>query len=147
MVDAILNDRKRDPALRRLPPGRVRRRRACSSACRSSSAVAGIEQIVEIELTADEQAAFDRSAAAVQELVDTMAACPRAADGPSITLSRAVRQRRRRHRPRARPRLGAEFLDRELVAQVAGAQRHPARPRRAGYDERLPGLWQRLAQP
>ncbi|MGI8533731.1 MAG: malate dehydrogenase [Candidatus Limnocylindrales bacterium] len=34
---------------------------------------AGITSIVEIELTTDEQAAFDRSAAAVRELVDTMA--------------------------------------------------------------------------
>jgi malate dehydrogenase len=33
----------------------------------------GIEQIVEIELSADEKAAFERSAAAVRDLVDTMA--------------------------------------------------------------------------
>lgn len=33
----------------------------------------GIEKIVEIELTADEQAAFGRSAAAVRDLVDTLA--------------------------------------------------------------------------
>jgi malate dehydrogenase len=33
----------------------------------------GIEQVVEIELTADERAAFDRSAGAVRELVDRMA--------------------------------------------------------------------------
>ena len=33
----------------------------------------GIDQIVEIELSADEKAAFERSAAAVRELVDTMA--------------------------------------------------------------------------
>src|SRR5262249_24734960 len=35
---------------------------------------AGIEQIIEIELSADEKVAFDRSAQAVQSLVDTMAA-------------------------------------------------------------------------
>lgn len=34
---------------------------------------AGIDEILTIELTADEQAAFDRSAASVRELVDTMA--------------------------------------------------------------------------
>jgi malate dehydrogenase len=33
----------------------------------------GVSEIVEIELTADEQAAFDKSAAAVRELVDAMA--------------------------------------------------------------------------
>jgi malate dehydrogenase len=33
---------------------------------------AGVEQIIEIELTPDEQAAFDKSAAAVQELVDKL---------------------------------------------------------------------------
>jgi malate/lactate dehydrogenase len=31
-----------------------------------------MERIFEIELTADERAAFERSAAAVQELVDTL---------------------------------------------------------------------------
>jgi malate/lactate dehydrogenase len=35
---------------------------------------AGIEQIVEIELTAQERTAFDHSVQAVQGLVDTMAA-------------------------------------------------------------------------
>jgi malate dehydrogenase len=33
---------------------------------------AGMERIFEIELTADERTAFERSAAAVQELVDTL---------------------------------------------------------------------------
>ena len=32
----------------------------------------GMERIVEINLTADEQAAFDKSAAAVRELVDKL---------------------------------------------------------------------------
>ena len=36
----------------------------------------GMERIVEIRLTADEQVAFDRSAAAVRDLVDRMAAAP-----------------------------------------------------------------------
>ena len=36
----------------------------------------GMEQIVEIELTADERAAFDRSAAAVRELVEKLATLP-----------------------------------------------------------------------
>ena len=36
----------------------------------------GMERIFEIELTAEERAAFDKSAAAVQELVDTLAALP-----------------------------------------------------------------------
>jgi malate dehydrogenase len=33
---------------------------------------AGVEQIIEITLTPDEQAAFDKSVAAVRELVDTL---------------------------------------------------------------------------
>ena len=47
---------------------------ACSSASRSSSAPAGMQRVFEITLTADEQAAFARSAAAVQELVDKLPA-------------------------------------------------------------------------
>ncbi len=59
-------------AVRRPPPGRVRRATVCSSASRSSSARTGLERIFEIELTADEQAAFQASASAVQELVDKL---------------------------------------------------------------------------
>jgi malate dehydrogenase len=33
---------------------------------------AGVEQVIEIKLTGEEQAAFDRSAAAVKELVDKL---------------------------------------------------------------------------
>jgi malate dehydrogenase len=33
----------------------------------------GVSDVVEIELSADEQSAFDKSAAAVRELVDAMA--------------------------------------------------------------------------
>lgn len=39
----------------------------------------GMERVFEIELTSDEQAAFDRSAAAVRELVDILHAAPGAA--------------------------------------------------------------------
>ncbi|MEA2622057.1 MAG: malate dehydrogenase [Chloroflexota bacterium] len=73
MVDAILNDRKRV-----LP---------CAAYLQGEYGVdrlfvgvpvklgrKGIEQIVEIELRPDEKQAFDASAAAVQALVDTMAA-------------------------------------------------------------------------
>ena len=41
-------------------------------------------------------------------------------------------------------RLGADYLDRELVAQVAARSGIPE-AEAAGYDERLPGLWRRLA--
>ncbi|HET7676562.1 MAG TPA: cytidylate kinase-like family protein [Candidatus Limnocylindrales bacterium] len=40
-------------------------------------------------------------------------------------------------------RLGAEYLDRELVALVAARLGIPE-AEAEGYDERLPGLWQRL---
>ena len=78
MVDSILNDRKQV-----LP---------CAAFLQGDYGVdglfvgvpvklgrRGIEEIVEIELTDDERTAFDRSAAAVRELVDTMA--QRAAQG------------------------------------------------------------------
>jgi hypothetical protein len=35
-----------------------------------------MERVFEIELSGDERAAFDKSAAAVQELVDTLAGLP-----------------------------------------------------------------------
>jgi cytidylate kinase len=41
-------------------------------------------------------------------------------------------------------RLQADYLDRELVARVAARSGVPEEEA-AGYDERLPGLWQRLA--
>lgn len=41
-------------------------------------------------------------------------------------------------------RLGAEYLDRELVARVA-ARSGILEAEAAGYDEQLPGPWQRLA--
>ena len=44
----------------------------CSWASRASWARAGLEQIIQITLTADEDAAFKKSAAAVKELVDVI---------------------------------------------------------------------------
>ncbi|MGZ6313323.1 MAG: cytidylate kinase-like family protein [Candidatus Limnocylindrales bacterium] len=41
-------------------------------------------------------------------------------------------------------RLGAEYLDREVVARVAARSGIPE-AEAEGYDERLPSLWQRLA--
>jgi CMP/dCMP kinase len=41
-------------------------------------------------------------------------------------------------------RLGVDYLDRELVARVAARSGIPEAAA-AGYDERLPSLWQRLA--
>jgi cytidylate kinase len=41
-------------------------------------------------------------------------------------------------------RFGASFVDRQLVAQVAARSGIPEEEA-AGYDERLPGLWQRIA--
>ncbi len=46
----------------------------CSSVCRPSSARSGREQVIEIELTADEYGALQRSAESVRELVTAMAA-------------------------------------------------------------------------
>lgn len=86
MVDAILRDRKRI-----LP---------CAAYLQGQYGVkglfvgvpvklgrAGIEQIVEIELTAEEKAAFDASAHSVQGLVDTMAAM--AATAAAVTPAKA----------------------------------------------------------
>ena len=72
MVDSILRDRKRVLPCADPPPRASTRRTASSSACRSCSGAAGMERIVEISLTADEQAAFDASAGAVRELVDKL---------------------------------------------------------------------------
>ena len=58
-----------DPALRRLSRRRIRDQGSCSSACRANSASKGIEQIIEIKLTPEEQAALQKSAGAVKELV------------------------------------------------------------------------------
>jgi malate dehydrogenase len=80
MVDAILNDRKRV-----LPSAALLRGEYGIKDLFVGVPVKlgrkGIEQIVEIELTDDERAAFNASAAAVQGLVDTMAAQQKAAGG------------------------------------------------------------------
>ena len=72
MVESILLDRKRVLPVRRAAPGRVRTSTGCSSACPVVLGAAGLERIFEIELTADEQAAFEASASAVRELVDKL---------------------------------------------------------------------------
>ena len=72
MVEAILLDRKRVLPCAVLLQGEFDTR-TCSSACRVVLGAGGIERVFEIELTADEQAAFDASAAAVKELVDKLA--------------------------------------------------------------------------
>ena len=57
-----------DPAVRRLPAGRVRDAATSTSASRSSSGARGVEQIVEIALTPEETVALEKSAGAVREL-------------------------------------------------------------------------------
>ena len=59
-----------DPPLRRLPQGRVRLRRTCSSACPASSARGGMERVIELKLTVEEKGMLDRSAQAVKSLVE-----------------------------------------------------------------------------
>ena len=49
---------------------------------------AGVEQIIEIKLTAEEQAAFDKSAASVRELVDKLKLQERAASPCAPSTSR-----------------------------------------------------------
>ena len=56
-------------ALRGLSGWRVRDQRTCLSACRAKLGARGIEQIIEIKLLPDEQAALEKSAGAVKELV------------------------------------------------------------------------------
>ena len=73
MVEAILLDRKRVlPCAVLLTASSGPR--ACSSGCPIVLGAAGMERIFEIELTADEQVAFDASAAAVRELVEKLPA-------------------------------------------------------------------------
>ena len=65
----------------------------------------GIEEIVTIELTADEQAAFDASAAAVRDLVTRMAEL--AAAAPAGATDRLTPDARHHHLPAVRGRRGA----------------------------------------
>lgn len=63
---------------------------------------------------------------------------------PIITVSRQFAAAGRPIGKALAERFGAELLDREIVAQVAersGLSHEEAE----GYDERLPGLWQRIA--
>src|SRR5215207_4536608 len=71
MVDAILRDRKRVLPCAVLLPGEFRTRDLFVGVPVVLGR-GGMEKVFEIELTADEQAAFDESAAAVQELVDKL---------------------------------------------------------------------------
>jgi malate dehydrogenase len=77
MTDAILNDRKRI-----LPCAAYLQGQYGANGLFVGVPVklgrAGIEQVVEVELTSEEKAAFDRSAASVQGLVDAMAALAKA---------------------------------------------------------------------
>ena len=71
MAEAYLKDQKRVSALCRL----CRRRlglKACTSACPTVIGAGGIEKVVDIKMTKDEQAMFDSSVKAVKGLV---AAC------------------------------------------------------------------------
>ncbi len=68
MVESILLDRKRVLPCAAYLPRASTRPTACSSACRSCSGAGGMERIIEISLTDDEQAAFDASAGSVREL-------------------------------------------------------------------------------
>ena len=61
-----------DPAVFGVPAGGVRRPRSVRRRARASSARKGLEKIIEIKLTPDEDAAFKKSAAAVKELVDVI---------------------------------------------------------------------------
>jgi malate dehydrogenase len=71
MVESILLDRKRVLPCAVLLQGEFKTRDLFVGVpCVLGSA--GLERVFEIELTADEQAAFDKSAAAVKELVDKL---------------------------------------------------------------------------
>jgi malate dehydrogenase len=71
MVDAILRDRKRVLPCAVLLQGEFKTKDLFVGVPAVLGA-AGLERVFEIELTADEQAAFDKSAAAVRELVETL---------------------------------------------------------------------------
>jgi malate dehydrogenase len=71
MVDAILRDRKRVLPCAVLLQGEFKTHDLFVGVPVVLGR-AGMEKVFEIELTADEQAAFDRSAAAVKELVDKL---------------------------------------------------------------------------
>ena len=62
MVDAILRDKKKILPCAGVPAGRVRHARPLRRRAGASSARAGMEQIIEIKLTAEEDAALEKSA-------------------------------------------------------------------------------------
>jgi malate dehydrogenase len=72
MVEAILHDRKRVLPCAVLLDGEFGTR-GLFVGVPAVLGAGGMERVLEIELTDDEQAAFDRSAAAVKELVDKLA--------------------------------------------------------------------------
>jgi malate dehydrogenase len=72
MVEAILLDRKRVLPCAVLLQGEFKKR-GLFVGVPAVLGAGGMERVLEIELTDDEQAAFDRSAAAVKELVDKLA--------------------------------------------------------------------------
>ncbi len=72
MVEAILLDRKRVLPCAVLLQGEFKTR-GLFVGVPAVLGAGGMERVLEIELTDDEQAAFDRSAAAVKELVDKLA--------------------------------------------------------------------------
>ena len=67
MVEAILKDKKKILPCAAYLEGEYGIR-ATTSACRASWAPRGLEKIIEIKLTAEEDAALKKSAAAVKEL-------------------------------------------------------------------------------
>ena len=72
MAEAILKDKKKNLALRRLSPGRVRHRWVLHRRPLQAGCGRPRREIVEIKLTDEEQAALMRSAAAVKELCDVI---------------------------------------------------------------------------
>ena len=67
MAEAIVNDQRAHPAVRRLARGRVRDEGPVPRRARASSAANGLEKVIEVELTSDERAALEKSAEAVRE--------------------------------------------------------------------------------
>ena len=72
MVEAILLDKKKILPCSVYPAGRVRRTQNLFVGVPCKLGARGLEQIIEIKLTPEEDAAFKKSAAAVKELVDVI---------------------------------------------------------------------------
>jgi len=84
MVEAILKDRKRVLPCAVLLQGEYGTDGLFVGVPVVLGAV-GMERVIQIQLTAEEQAAFDKSAAAVRELVDAMATMASAAGAPAAS--------------------------------------------------------------